>query len=78
MPPPGQLHFVEEREAFVASQRNVLPPDYRHRVAVAQRIVVVHLEVEVRILAAEVEVGLVELEQRARVDEASSDGHVVA
>ena len=44
----------------------------------AQRIVVVHLEIEVRILAAEVEVGLVELEQRARVDEASSDGHVVA
>ena len=36
------------------------------------------LEVQVGILAAQVEVGLVQLEQRARIDETASERHVVA
>ena len=73
----GELRLVEEREPLVAAQRDVLAPDRGHRVVVPQRVVVVGLEVRVGAFVAQLQLGLVQFEQRARVDEAAAEGHVV-
>ena len=53
---------------------SVLAVSYTHlRIALLQRIAVVQFEIQVGVLAAQVEVGLVQLEQRARIDETASE-----
>ena len=72
-----ERHLVEQREAFVASQRDVLPPDRRRRIGLLERVEIPGHDVRARLLVAEMQFGVVQLEQRARIDEASSEGHVV-
>ena len=73
-----ELHLVEECEALAVAQRDVLPPDHRGRVAVCERVEVPSAELRGVDVVAEFQRGVVELEQRPRIDEAGADGHVVA
>ena len=68
-----ERHLVEQREAFVASQRDVLPPDRRRRIGLLERVEIPGHDVRARLLVAEMQFGVVQLEQRARIDEASSE-----
>ena len=63
---------------IVPAQRDVLAPDGCHLIGVLQGVVVLGVEAHVRVGVAEVDRGLVEFEQRPRVDEAAAQGHVVA
>ena len=75
--PHGQLHFVEQRETFAISKRDILSPNERSLIGMFDGIEGIDFQIDTRILVPELDTPVVNRLKSPRIHEPGPDNHIV-